>query len=158
MLPLCQRPEWSGEAAPAPAAARRCTSGAPAAELPSHLPSLAHPDTFPPCDLSSPHYVQVSAEGGWRREGRAAQEDRGQSGEGKDVDMLNISVSGEKIFQQSRQKRGREVDQGGMAPSAQPVGGAHISVGVPGVQGCEGLGAVLQGGGAGVLQRHGQGL
>lgn len=74
------------------------------------------------------------------------------------MDKLNISVSGEKIFQQSRQERGREVDQGGVAPSAQPVRGAHISVGVPGVQGCEGLGAVLQGGGAGVLQRHGQGL
>ena len=74
------------------------------------------------------------------------------------MDLLNISVSGEKIFQQSRQERGREVDQGGVAPSAQPVRGAHISVGVPGVQGCQGLGAVLQGGGAGVLQRHGQGL
>ena len=74
------------------------------------------------------------------------------------MDKLNISVSGEKIFQQSRQERGREVDQGGVAPSAQPVRGAHISVGVQGVQGCESLGAVLQGGGAGVLQRHGQGL
>ena len=74
------------------------------------------------------------------------------------MDKLNISVSGEKIFQQSRQERGREVNQGGVAPSAQPVGGAHISVGVQGVQGCESLGAVLQGGGAGVLQRHGQGL
>ena len=98
MMPLCQRPEWSGEAAPAPAAARRCTSGAPAAELPSHLPSLAHPDTFPPCDLASPHYVQVSAEGGWRREGRAAQEDRGQSGGGSDVDKLNISFQVRKYF------------------------------------------------------------
>ena len=156
MLPLCQRPEWSGEAAPAPAATRRCTSGAPAAELPSQCPVTS---LLPiPCDLASPHYVQVSAEGGWRREGRAAQEDRGQSGGGSDVDKLNISVSGEKIFQQSRQERGREVDQGGVAPSAQPVRGAHISVGVPGVQGCEGLGAVLQRGGAGVLQRHGQGL
>ena len=46
------------------------------------------------------------------------------------MDKLNISVSGEKIFQQSGQERGREVDQRGVAPSSQPVGGAHISVGV----------------------------
>ena len=72
--------------------------------------------------------------------------------------MSKYYLSGSEIFQQGGQKWGREVDQGGVAPSAQPVRGAHISVGVQGVQGCESLGAVLQGGGAGVLQRHGQGL